>query len=192
MTPPARTSSAARRIRRSCASTGCSWMYSAMALRCGIPTRADGSRTPRMTIYAAVCRVHPRFLGKASRIATYAGSHRLGAARGVLPDLSAERPVPGHRGAHGRHAGAARGRLVAGAAHPAAARLVGAAGADLRRGDAAAAHPPVHPVEADGTAVGGERRLHRELMDRGTHAHRAAARAGARGGGPGGARAGGG
>src|SRR5580704_15382713 len=55
MRPPARTTSAARRMRRGCGSTGCNSGYSAIACACG-KSAARGSRTRRMTIYAALCR----------------------------------------------------------------------------------------------------------------------------------------
>src|ERR1700682_515808 len=112
---------------------------------------------------------------------SHAGSYRLGAARGVLRDLSSARAVRAHRGSLGWDGGAARPRLVAATAHPAAACAVSGAGADSGRSDAAAAHSALQPVEADRALLGGERRLHREFLDRRAHAHAARPRSGARG-----------
>src|SRR5437016_9675261 len=88
-----------------------------------------------MTIYAAVL---PRTASTSEhpRTAPHAGSHRPRAARGILRDLPAARPVRGDRGAHGRHGAGARPRLAAPPAHPRAPRVVGGAGARLRLGDA--------------------------------------------------------
>src|SRR5215469_14630555 len=55
MSPPPRTTSAARRISRGCGSTGCNSRYSAIAAVCARKNPARGTRARRVTIYAALC-----------------------------------------------------------------------------------------------------------------------------------------
>src|SRR5256885_2867322 len=146
MTPPERTRSAARRMRRSCGSTGCNFKYSAKTWS---PWKLRAARDNIRGPFAAYT-LDSRTLAHRP----HAGSHRLGAARGVLRDLSCARHLRGHRGAHGGDARAARPRLVAATARPAAACAVCGAGADSGRGDAAAAQTPLPPVGADPAVLG--------------------------------------